>query len=132
MKRNLEQRAALKKRQAVELTDEEEVEWPGSISVGTPAQDFYVVFDSACYSRPLFYSIVLRHCAAGSADLWVPSSECSSTTCSSKNKYDASASSTSAEADGEFQIQYGDGSNVSGPIRKDTGKQEQVPCIRSD
>ncbi|KAL1716894.1 aspartic peptidase domain-containing protein, partial [Schizophyllum commune] len=102
VKRNLEQRAALKKRQAVELTDEEEVEWPGSISVGTPAQDFYVVFDT------------------GSADLWVPSSECSSNTCSSKDKYDASASSTSAEADGEFQIQYGDGSNVSGPIRKDT------------
>ncbi|KAL1747639.1 aspartic peptidase domain-containing protein [Schizophyllum fasciatum] len=101
VKRNLEQRA-LQKRQGVPLTDEDEVEWPGSISVGTPAKDFYVVFDT------------------GSADLWVPSSECTSNTCSSKDKYDASASSSSAEADGQFEIHYGDGSTVSGPIRKDT------------
>ncbi|TRM65588.1 aspartic peptidase domain-containing protein, partial [Schizophyllum amplum] len=99
--RNLEQRA-LQKRQSVPLTDEDEVEWPGSISIGTPGQDFYVVFDT------------------GSADLWVPSSDCTSTVCSSKDKYDTNSTSSGAAADGQFEIHYGDGSTVSGPIYQDT------------
>ncbi|KAH9917408.1 acid protease [Epithele typhae] len=93
----------LQKRQSESLTDEEnDAEWAGTVSIGTPAQDFLIDFDT------------------GSSDLWVPSSSCSSSVCSSKQKYDASASSTSSSKSGSFSIQYGDGSTVSGPINTDT------------
>ncbi|KAI0688123.1 acid protease [Cytidiella melzeri] len=85
------------------LTDEEDdEEWAGKISVGTPAQSFLIDFDT------------------GSSDLWIPSSSCTSSTCSSKSKYKASSSSTSAKKSGTFSIEYGDGSTVSGPIYTDT------------
>ncbi|KAI0782433.1 aspartic protease [Irpex lacteus] len=85
------------------LTDEEDdTEWDGTISIGTPAQSFLIDFDT------------------GSADLWVPSSSCTSSTCSGKSKYTASSSSTSSKKNGSFSIEYGDGSTVSGPIYTDT------------
>ncbi|KAJ7153533.1 acid protease [Mycena crocata] len=91
------------KRQAEALTDEEgDVEWAGTISVGTPAQNFLVDFDT------------------GSSDLWIPSSSCTSSTCSSKSKFEAASSSTAVEKSGKFSIQYGDGSTVSGPVYTDT------------
>ena len=92
------------KRQSESLTDESEEEWAGNISIGTPGETFLIDFDT------------------GSADLWVPSSGCSSSTCSSKSKYDASSSSTSDEQSGTFSIEYGDGSTVSGPIYTDSGR----------
>ncbi|KIP04061.1 hypothetical protein PHLGIDRAFT_76564 [Phlebiopsis gigantea 11061_1 CR5-6] len=86
-----------------DLTDEDDdEEWAGTISIGTPAQSFLIDFDT------------------GSSDLWVPSSSCSSSTCSSKNKYKASSSSTSSKKSGTFSIEYGDGSTVSGPIYSET------------
>ncbi|EMD33591.1 hypothetical protein CERSUDRAFT_117693 [Gelatoporia subvermispora B] len=91
------------KRQKESLIDENnDLEWAGTISIGTPAQSFLIDFDT------------------GSSDLWVPSSTCTSSTCSSKKKYTASKSSTSAKKSGTFSIQYGDGSTVSGPINTDT------------
>ncbi|KAI0094230.1 acid protease [Irpex rosettiformis] len=85
------------------LTDElNDLEWAGTISIGTPGQSFLIDFDT------------------GSSDLWVPSSSCTSSTCSGKDKYTASASSTSVRRSGTFSIQYGDGSTVSGPIYTDT------------
>ena len=94
----------LTKRQSESLTDEDDdEEWAGTISIGTPSQSFLIDFDT------------------GSSDLWVPSSSCTSSTCSSKDTYDASASSTSEEESGTFSIEYGDGSTVSGPIYTDTG-----------
>ncbi|KAI0823444.1 acid protease [Trametes gibbosa] len=90
---------SLAKRQSEALTDEDEdTEWAGTISIGTPAQKFLIDFDT------------------GSSDLWVPSSACSSSTCSKKKKYTASASSTGSKKSGSFQIEYGDGSTVSGPV----------------
>ncbi|KIJ41128.1 hypothetical protein M422DRAFT_31981 [Sphaerobolus stellatus SS14] len=91
------------KRQTEALTDEDDdEEWAGTISIGTPAQSFLIDFDT------------------GSSDLWVPSSTCTSTTCKSKKRYTATSSSTSVKKSGSFSIQYGDGSTVSGPIYTDT------------
>ncbi|KAF8823970.1 hypothetical protein HHX47_DHR9000475 [Lentinula edodes] len=85
------------------LTDEnDDSEWAGMITIGRPGQKFLVDFDT------------------GSSDLWVPSSLCNSTACSSKHKYNASSSSTSQNETGTFSIQYGDGSTVSGSIYSDT------------
>ncbi|KAH9858927.1 acid protease [Lenzites betulinus] len=97
--------AAIAKRQSEALTDEDDdEEWAGTISVGTPAQSFLIDFDT------------------GSSDLWIPSSACTSSTCSKKKKYTASSSSTSVKKSGTFSIEYGDGSTVSGPIYTDSVK----------
>ncbi|EEB91314.1 hypothetical protein MPER_10342, partial [Moniliophthora perniciosa FA553] len=56
----------------------------------------------------------------GSADLWVPSKDCRSSACASKMLYEPDTSSTSKKESGQFVIQYGDGSMVSGPIFSDT------------
>ncbi|KAJ7153545.1 acid protease [Mycena crocata] len=97
----MERRA--EKRQAEALTDlENDLEWAGTVSIGSPPQDFLIDFDT------------------GSADLWVPSSACNSSTCSPKSKYMASASSTSSKKSGSFSILYGDGSTVNGPVYTDT------------
>ncbi|KAJ7456888.1 acid protease [Mycena latifolia] len=91
------------KRQAEPLTDEEDdEEWAGTISIGTPAQKFLIDFDT------------------GSSDLWVPSSSCTSSTCKSKSKFKAASSSTAVKKSGSFSIEYGDGSTVSGPVYTDT------------
>ncbi|KAJ3876530.1 acid protease [Lentinula edodes] len=85
------------------LTDEnDDSEWAGMVRIGKPGQNFLVDFDT------------------GSSDLWVPSSLCTSTACSSKRKYNSSSSSTSQNETGTFSIQYGDGSTVSGSIYSDT------------
>ncbi|CAE6526818.1 unnamed protein product [Rhizoctonia solani] len=58
--------------------------------------------------------------ASGSADLWVPSSSCTSRGCSPHDKYTSSESSTSSKKNGTFRISYADGTAVSGPIYSDT------------
>ncbi|KAF7334942.1 Acid protease [Mycena venus] len=96
----------LEKRQSEKLTDEDsDEEWAGTISIGTPAQK---VPDR------------LRQCTAGSSDLWIPSSSCTSSTCSSKSKFKISSSSTATKKSGTFTIEYQDKSTVSGPIYTDT------------
>ena len=96
--------AAFQKRGAVKLTDQEDdLEWTGSISIGSPAQSFTIDFDT------------------GSSDLWVPSAQrCSG--CSGKRTYNPSSSSSSQSQKGTFSIEYADGSTVSGPVYKDTGR----------
>lgn len=106
---------ALEKRAtgAEALTDEEDdLEWAGTISVGTPAQSFLIDFDT------------------GSSDLWIPSSGCTSTTCKSKKKYTAASSSTGTKKSGTFSIEYGDGSTVSGPVYTDSGEYTRFGCCR--
>ncbi|CAE6351077.1 unnamed protein product [Rhizoctonia solani] len=76
--------------------------WAGQIEIGTPPQLFTVDFDT------------------GSSDLWIHSSTCTSERCSGKNTYDASKSSSSKLQEGTFDIKYGDGSGVSGPVYADT------------
>ncbi|GJJ14518.1 hypothetical protein Clacol_008782 [Clathrus columnatus] len=85
------------------LTDEDDdTEWAGFISIGTPSRKFLIDFDT------------------GSSDLWVPSSSCTSAVCKNKRKYDAGTSSTAIPQNGTFKIVYGDNSTVSGVIETDT------------
>ncbi|KAL0573987.1 hypothetical protein V5O48_007956 [Marasmius crinis-equi] len=94
--------ATLAKRQNEALTDQDEVDWAGPITIGSPGQQFTIDFDT------------------GSADLWIPSSSCSGSVCSSKNRYNAASSSTAQKKSGTFRIAYADESTVSGPLYADT------------
>lgn len=82
------------------LVNKKNVLYYGTISIGTPAQSFKVVFDT------------------GSANLWVPSKKCKAN-CHKKNLFDASASSSFAQDNRKFSIAYGSGS-VRGKLGSDT------------
>uniref|UniRef100_A0A8C0G6C9 cathepsin E n=1 Tax=Chelonoidis abingdonii TaxID=106734 RepID=A0A8C0G6C9_CHEAB len=74
-----------------------DMEYFGQISIGTPPQNFTVLFDT------------------GSSNLWVPSIYCVSKAC---GKFHPSDSSTYSEVGTPFSIQYGTGS-LSGIIGSD-------------
>lgn len=76
------------------LTDDSELLWYGTISIGTPSVDFTVDFDT------------------GSSDLFVPDASC--TNCGSHTTYDPSLSSSSSDVGKTFTDTYGDGSTTSG------------------
>ncbi|XP_074852112.1 pepsin A-like [Carettochelys insculpta] len=83
------------------MTNYMDVEYYGTISIGTPAQDFTVIFDT------------------GSSNLWVPSVYCSSAACSNHNKFNPDDSSTYRSANENLSIQYGTGS-MTGILGYDT------------
>uniref|UniRef100_A0A8C3Q654 Uncharacterized protein n=1 Tax=Geospiza parvula TaxID=87175 RepID=A0A8C3Q654_GEOPR len=68
-----------------------DVEYYGTISIGTPPQDFSVVFDT------------------GSSDLWVPSVSCPSLACQTHRVFDPSQSSTYKSTGLSLSIHYGTG-----------------------
>ncbi|XP_069833147.1 pepsin A-like [Dendropsophus ebraccatus] len=76
-------------------------EYFGSISIGTPPQEFSVVFDT------------------GSANLWVPSASCSSMACSNHRRFNPQLSSTLQSTDETVSISYGTGS-MKGALVYDT------------
>uniref|UniRef100_A0A452HSM2 pepsin A n=1 Tax=Gopherus agassizii TaxID=38772 RepID=A0A452HSM2_9SAUR len=73
----------------------------GTISIGTPAQEFSVLFDT------------------GSSNLWVPSVYCSSTACTNHNRFNPSDSSTYEATNESLSIEYGSGS-MTGILAYDT------------
>ncbi|XP_007483929.1 gastricsin [Monodelphis domestica] len=64
----------------------------GEISIGTPPQNFLVLFDT------------------GSSNLWVPSIYCQSQACSGHARFNPSQSSTYSTNGQTFSLQYGSGS----------------------
>uniref|UniRef100_A0A7N9CXM6 pepsin A n=1 Tax=Macaca fascicularis TaxID=9541 RepID=A0A7N9CXM6_MACFA len=78
-----------------------DVEYFGTIGIGTPAQDFTVIFDT------------------GSSNLWVPSVYCSSLACTNHNLFNPQDSSTYQSTSGTLSITYGTGS-MTGILGYDT------------
>lgn len=86
---------------SIDLLNQMTTSYTGMIQVGSPAQYFQVVFDT------------------GSSNLWIPSQECTSATCQSKEQYDSKGSSTFVTDGEKFAIRYGTGS-VEGHMSLDT------------
>ncbi|XP_072500395.1 chymosin-like [Notamacropus eugenii] len=83
------------------LTNFLDAEYFGKIRIGTPHQEFTVVFDT------------------GSSNLWVPSVYCKSAACENHHRFSPSKSSTFRSTDEPLFIQYGSGS-MEGVLGYDT------------
>ncbi|NWX93290.1 PEPA protein, partial [Nothoprocta ornata] len=83
------------------LTNYMDMEYYGTISIGTPGQDFTVLFDT------------------GSSNLWVPSVYCSSEACTNHDRFNPADSSTFESTSDSVSIQYGTGS-MTGFLGYDT------------
>ncbi|XP_055987661.1 pepsin A [Sorex fumeus] len=78
-----------------------DMEYFGTIAIGTPPQEFTVIFDT------------------GSSNLWVPSVYCSSPACTNHNRFNPEKSSTFQPTDQTLSIAYGTGS-MTGVLGYDT------------
>ncbi|KAF8975338.1 hypothetical protein BGZ46_009201 [Entomortierella lignicola] len=78
-----------------------DVEYYGSVSVGSPAQVVKLDFDT------------------GSSDIWFPSSTCTTSACKKHTRFNSSKSSTYKKDGRSWQISYGDGSSASGILGSD-------------
>ncbi|XP_045710684.1 pepsin A [Phyllostomus hastatus] len=78
-----------------------DMEYFGTIGIGTPPQEFNVIFDT------------------GSSNLWVPSVYCSSPACSNHNRFNPQQSSTYQATSQTVSVAYGTGS-MTGILGYDT------------
>nr|BAM46128.1 pepsinogen C [Cynops pyrrhogaster] len=83
------------------LSNYMDMSYYGEISIGTPPQNFLVLFDT------------------GSSNLWVASTYCSSSACTNHATFNPSQSSTYTSNNQKFSIQYGTGS-LTGILGYDT------------
>ncbi|KAH3765869.1 preprocathepsin D [Pelomyxa schiedti] len=86
----------------VDLIDYEDAQYYGPVSIGTPEQEFTVIFDT------------------GSSNLWVPSVLCTTVSCKKHNRYNSGKSSTYMANGTAFDILYGSGTAISGFVSQDT------------
>lgn len=84
----------------VPLVNYMDAQYYGPIKLGTPPQEFNVIFDT------------------GSSNTWVPSSKCYSISCLLHRRFDSAASSSFKANNTAFAIRYGSGS-VEGFISND-------------
>ncbi|KAM9278176.1 pepsin A-like [Morus bassanus] len=82
----------------------------GAISIGTPAQEFTVIFDT------------------GSSNLWVPSVYCSSPACGNHKRFNPEKSSTFVGTNESLYIAYGTGS-MTGVLGYDTVTVSDIKVI---
>ncbi|KAF9995148.1 hypothetical protein BGZ79_011177 [Entomortierella chlamydospora] len=78
-----------------------DLEYYGSVSVGSPAQVVKLDFDT------------------GSSDIWFPSTSCTTTACKKHTRFNTSKSSTYKKDGRSWSISYGDGSSASGTLGSD-------------
>ncbi|KAH7060203.1 rhizopuspepsin 2 precursor [Linnemannia elongata] len=78
-----------------------DIEYYGTVSVGTPAQNVKLDFDT------------------GSSDIWFPSSSCTTTACKKHVRFNSAASSTFQKDGRKWNIRYGDNSTASGILGSD-------------
>ncbi|KAM0755529.1 acid protease [Meredithblackwellia eburnea MCA 4105] len=97
---NSNNKKMVKKSASVSMTNEEDAEYYGTISIGTPSTSYQVIFDT------------------GSADLVMATNNCDGCE-STTDGYDASDSSTSSSSSTTFSITYGSG-DASGTLLSDT------------
>jgi len=83
----------------VPLTDLQDIEYYGDVAIGVPPQKFVVTYDT------------------GSANLWVPSKDCSNCKAGG-NSYDSKASSASEADGGAWSVSYGTG-DCTGVLARD-------------
>ena len=106
--RNLLNRGATNSSIIQQMNDYDDLEYLANVTVGTPEQQFLVVFDT------------------GSADFWIPDSTCKASgrdggnkVCYGKHLFDSSKSSTYVKNGEPWSIQYGIG-YASGFVGQDT------------
>lgn len=100
------------------LTDDGNIRWYGTISVGSPA----VEYKGEPYVHITAQYLIHNHLVdfdTGSADLFLPGSSCDST-CDGHTLYNPNASSSAVGLQQNFSLSYGDGSTVSGELYTDT------------
>ncbi|XP_067110284.1 nothepsin [Osmerus mordax] len=100
-------------RSSLKLYNFMDAQFYGVVSLGTPEQNFTVVFDT------------------GSADLWVPSSYCVSEACGVHNKFKAFESSTFNHDGRTFGIHYGTG-HLLGIMAKETLKISNMTVVNQE
>ncbi|KAF9574683.1 hypothetical protein EC968_005914 [Mortierella alpina] len=92
-----------------------DLEYYGSVSVGTRAQTFKLDFDTGGSQQ----DVELRSFDVCSSDIWFPSSSCTATACKKHARFSSAASSTYQKDGRSWAIPYGDGSSASGFLGSD-------------